>query len=69
MANYDFVFQCPITITADGEDRAKLQAEEWFVSIQQALMAANEQLIDKRGVLIVGPAAVVPAKSQSDPPS
>ena len=69
LANFEFVFQCPITISANGQDEAKLRADEWFIAIQQALMEANERLMDRHDVLIIGPAAVVPAKSPSDPAS
>ena len=69
LANFEFMFQCPITVTANGPEEAKLRADEWFISVQQALMEANEQVMDRHDVLIIGPAAVVPTKSPSDPAS
>jgi hypothetical protein len=59
MANFDFVLQYPLTITAESESEAKTRADEWFIGIQQALMEAHEKLLEKGGVLIVGPAVVV----------
>jgi hypothetical protein len=59
MATFDFVMQYPLTVTAETETEAKLKADEWFIGIQQALMQAHEALLEKGGVLIVGPASVV----------
>ncbi len=58
MANFDFVLQYPLTITADSENEAKIRAEEWFVGIQKAMMEAHERLLEKGGVLIIGPARI-----------
>ena len=69
MANFDFVLQYPLTITAESETEAKTRADEWFITIQQALMEAHERLIEKGGVLIVGPAVVVAQKPPTDQPS
>jgi hypothetical protein len=69
MANFDFVLQYPLTITAESESEAKLRADEWFIGIQEALLAAHERLIEKGGVLIVGPATVVPKEPERDKPA
>ena len=58
MANFEFVLQYPLSITAESEAEAKTRADEWFVAIQQALMEASERLIEKGGVLVVGPATI-----------
>jgi len=69
VAVFDFVLQYPITVTAESEAEAKMRADEWFISIQQALMEADEQLLEKGGVLIVGPAGVVALETKPGEPS
>jgi hypothetical protein len=60
MAHFDFVLQYPITVTADSLEEAQDRATDWLLSIRDALYRAQNELIEKGGVLIAGPGSVVP---------